>query len=49
MPRVGRLVVIEGLDGAGKNTLTLNPHVIPAYIFRIRRRVRTERDFEYFL
>src|SRR6185436_1850675 len=33
----------------GKNTLTLNPHVIPAYIFRIRRRVRTERDFEYFL
>ena len=34
---------------SGKNTLTLNPHVIPAYIFRIRRRVRTERDFEYFL
>ncbi|HJQ36497.1 MAG TPA: alpha-1,4-glucan--maltose-1-phosphate maltosyltransferase [Thermoanaerobaculia bacterium] len=34
---------------SGKNTLTLNPHVIPAYIFRIRRRVRTEKDFEYFL
>ncbi|HUP63415.1 MAG TPA: alpha-1,4-glucan--maltose-1-phosphate maltosyltransferase [Thermoanaerobaculia bacterium] len=34
---------------SGKNALTLNPHVIPAHIFRIRRRVRTERDFEYFL
>jgi len=34
---------------SGRNTLTLNPHVIPAHIFRIRRRVRTERDFEYFL
>jgi starch synthase (maltosyl-transferring) len=34
---------------SGKNTLTLNPHVVPAHIFRIRRRVRTERDFEYFL
>ena len=34
---------------SGRNTLTLNPQVIPASIFRIRRRVRTERDFEYFL
>lgn len=34
---------------SGRNTLTLNPRVIPAHIFRIRRRVRTERDFEYFL
>jgi len=34
---------------SGKNTLTLNPNVIPAYVFRIRRRVRTEKDFEYFL
>ncbi|PYQ28289.1 MAG: alpha-1,4-glucan--maltose-1-phosphate maltosyltransferase [Acidobacteria bacterium] len=34
---------------SGKNPLTLHPPVIPAYVFRIRRRVRTERDFEYFL
>ena len=33
----------------GRNYVQLNPHVIPAHIFRIRRRVRTERDFEYFL
>jgi starch synthase (maltosyl-transferring) len=32
-----------------KNFVQLNPHVVPAHIFRIRRRVRTERDFEYFL
>jgi starch synthase (maltosyl-transferring) len=32
-----------------RNHVTLNPHVVPAQIFRIRRRVRTERDFEYFL
>jgi len=32
-----------------RNYVELNPHVVPAHIFRIRRRVRTERDFEYFL
>ncbi|MBK5260377.1 MAG: alpha-1,4-glucan--maltose-1-phosphate maltosyltransferase [Thermoanaerobaculia bacterium] len=32
-----------------RNYVQLNPHVVPAHIFRIRRRVRTERDFEYFL
>jgi starch synthase (maltosyl-transferring) len=32
-----------------RNFVQLNPHVISAHIFRIRRRVRTERDFEYFL
>ena len=31
------------------NFVQLNPHVVPAHIFRIRRRIRTERDFEYFL
>jgi starch synthase (maltosyl-transferring) len=34
---------------SGRNFIKLNPHVVPAHIFRIRRRVRTERDFEYFL
>ncbi len=32
-----------------RNFVQLNPHVVSAQIFRIRRRVRTERDFEYFL
>ena len=32
-----------------RNYVQLNPHVVPAHVFRIRRRVRTERDFEYFL
>ncbi|HUP48036.1 MAG TPA: alpha-1,4-glucan--maltose-1-phosphate maltosyltransferase [Thermoanaerobaculia bacterium] len=32
-----------------RNYVQLNPHVVPAQIFRIRRRVRTERDFEYYL
>ncbi|HET7435177.1 MAG TPA: alpha-1,4-glucan--maltose-1-phosphate maltosyltransferase [Thermoanaerobaculia bacterium] len=32
-----------------RNFVKLDPNVVPAHIFRIRRRVRTERDFEYFL
>jgi starch synthase (maltosyl-transferring) len=33
----------------GRNYVQLNPHVMPGHIFRIRRKVRTERDFEYYL
>ncbi|MFH0788677.1 MAG: alpha-1,4-glucan--maltose-1-phosphate maltosyltransferase, partial [Pseudomonadota bacterium] len=32
-----------------KNYLELNPQVVPAQIFRIRRKLRTERDFDYFI
>ena len=32
-----------------RNFVKLDPNVVSAHIFRIRRRVRTERDFEYFL
>lgn len=32
-----------------RNYVELNPELIPAYIFRLRRRVRTERDFDYFM
>jgi len=32
-----------------RNYVQLNPHVMPAHVLRVRRRVRTERDFEYFL
>ncbi len=32
-----------------RNYVELDPGVMPAHLFRIRRRVRTERDFEYYL
>jgi starch synthase (maltosyl-transferring) len=31
-----------------RNYVELNPHVLPAHIFRVRRRIRTEADFEYY-
>ncbi len=33
----------------GENYLELNPNVVPAHIFRIRRRLRSEHDFDYFM
>ena len=32
-----------------RNYVELNAQVIPAHIFRLNRRVRTERDFDYFM
>ena len=32
-----------------RNFVELHPSVVPAHVFRIRHRVRTEHDFEYFL
>ncbi|HEX9637327.1 MAG TPA: alpha-1,4-glucan--maltose-1-phosphate maltosyltransferase [Acidobacteriota bacterium] len=32
-----------------RNYVQLDPHIMPAHIFRVRRRLRTERDFDYFL
>ena len=32
-----------------RNYVEINPQVVPAHIFRLRRRVRTERDFDYFM
>ncbi len=32
-----------------RNFVALDPGVLPAHVFRIRRRLRTERDFDYFL
>ena len=32
-----------------RNYVELNPARIPAHIFRVRRRLRSERDFDYFL
>jgi starch synthase (maltosyl-transferring) len=34
---------------SARNFLELDPQVIPAHIFRLRRKIRTERDFDYFL
>ncbi len=31
-----------------RNYVELNPHVVPAHIFRVRHRIGTERDFDYF-
>jgi starch synthase (maltosyl-transferring) len=32
-----------------RNYVELNPQTAPAHIFRIRRRVRTEKDFDYYM
>jgi starch synthase (maltosyl-transferring) len=32
-----------------RNYVQVDPQAAPAHIFRVRRRVRTERDFDYFL
>jgi starch synthase (maltosyl-transferring) len=32
-----------------RNFVELDPRAVPAHIFRLRRRIRSERDFEYFL
>jgi starch synthase (maltosyl-transferring) len=32
-----------------RNFVQLDPQVVPAHIFQVRRRVRSERDFEYYL
>jgi starch synthase (maltosyl-transferring) len=32
-----------------RNYVELDPRVIPAHIFRLHRRMRTEQDFDYFL
>ncbi|MEX2380946.1 MAG: maltotransferase domain-containing protein [Opitutales bacterium] len=31
------------------NYVQLDPHFVPAHLFRIRRWIRTERDFDYFM
>ncbi len=31
-----------------RNYVELDPHILPAHIFEVRRRIRNERDFDYF-
>jgi starch synthase (maltosyl-transferring) len=31
-----------------RNFVSLDPARVPAHVFRVRRRVHTERDFDYF-
>jgi len=33
----------------GRNFIRLDPHSVPAHVFVVRRRMRDERDFDYFL
>ncbi|UJR83615.1 alpha-1,4-glucan--maltose-1-phosphate maltosyltransferase [Sandaracinus amylolyticus] len=33
----------------GRNYVEVDPHAMPAHVFALRRRVRSERDFDYFL
>jgi starch synthase (maltosyl-transferring) len=33
----------------GRNYVALDPAICPAHVFRLRRRVRTEHDFDYYL
>jgi starch synthase (maltosyl-transferring) len=37
------------LWNGARNYVEVNPQVAPAHIFKLRRRVRTEHDFDYFL
>ena len=37
------------LWNGARNYVEITPQLAPAHIFRLRRRVRTERDFDYFL
>jgi starch synthase (maltosyl-transferring) len=37
------------LWNGARNFVSLDPSRSPAHIFRVRRRIRTERDFDYFL
>jgi starch synthase (maltosyl-transferring) len=32
-----------------ENYVELNPHILPAYIFRVRKRLKRETDFDYFM
>ncbi len=32
-----------------RNFVQLNPHVLPAHIFKLRKRIRRETDFDYFM
>jgi starch synthase (maltosyl-transferring) len=32
----------------GRNFVELDPNILPAHVFRVRRRVRTEHDFDYY-
>jgi starch synthase (maltosyl-transferring) len=32
-----------------RNYVEVNPHTLPAHIFAVRRRIRTEHDFDYYM
>jgi starch synthase (maltosyl-transferring) len=44
-----QLTLARYLWQGSRNYVKLNPHAVPAHIFVIRRKVRTEMDFDYYL
>ncbi|HZO20975.1 MAG TPA: hypothetical protein VFB37_00640, partial [Steroidobacteraceae bacterium] len=55
LPASGSYQVHDLLSGArflwqgARNFVSLDPGRAPAHVFRIRRRVRSEKDFDYFM
>jgi starch synthase (maltosyl-transferring) len=43
------LIDVRYLWHGQRNYVEIAPQIVPAHIFRLRRRVRTERDFEYYM
>jgi starch synthase (maltosyl-transferring) len=37
------------LWNGSRNYVELDPHYLPAHVFRLRRQMRSERDFDYFM
>jgi starch synthase (maltosyl-transferring) len=37
------------LWSGSRNYVELDPGISPAHIFRVRRKLRTERDFDYYM
>ena len=55
IPTSGNYQVHDLLTGARylwsgmRNYVELNPSFFPAHVFRIRRKIRSERDFDYYM
>jgi starch synthase (maltosyl-transferring) len=32
-----------------RNFVSLDPHILPVHVFRVRKRIKTEQDFDYYV
>jgi len=48
-PRIDLLADTRYLWQGSRKYVELDPQVMPGHIFRVRRRVQTEKDFDYFM